>query len=99
MKMRQAIQTTFIGPTNHKGGRVKAKADAGSITLAWDYSLGVEGNHKAAAKALAVKLGWNYTAWIGGSMFGKGYVFTMIDLGRETEYAFILPGTAMEKAA
>jgi hypothetical protein len=78
---------------------VKAKADAGSITLAWDYSLGVWGNHKAAAKALAVKLGWDNSAWIGGSMFGKGYVFTMIDLGREPEYAFILPGTTMEKAA
>lgn len=96
--MREAILTTFTG-NNHRGGRVKAKADAGSTTLAWDHSLGVEGNHVAAAKALAVKLGWNDSTWVGGSLFGQGYVFTMIDLGREPEYAFILPGTTMEKAA
>lgn len=55
---RQAIVTKFIGPTNYKGSRVKATADAGSITLHWDDALNSEDNHERAALALVLKFGW-----------------------------------------
>lgn len=54
----QAIQTKFLGPTNHRGARIKAVCDAGSITVAWDYQWGIEENHVRAAMALAAKLEW-----------------------------------------
>lgn len=58
----QAIVTKFIGPTNHRGARVKATAQAGSITIEWDHARGIEENHDAAAVALCVKVGWTVAA-------------------------------------
>jgi hypothetical protein len=75
--MYQAIQTKFHGPTNFRGARVKATADAGSVTVSWDYGLGIYENHKAAAVALANKYGWN-TNMLGGSLPGKGYAFIQV---------------------
>jgi hypothetical protein len=80
----QAIETKFIGPTNFRGARVKATAEAGSVTVYWDYELGVEGNHAAAAEALRAKLGWNsefYGKLVAGALPGRGYAFVMT--GRE----------------
>jgi hypothetical protein len=54
----QAIQTRYIGPSNVRGSRVKAFAQAGSITLEWDSALNSDENHRAAAEALCEKLGW-----------------------------------------
>jgi hypothetical protein len=54
----QAIVTKFIGPTNHRGSRVKATAYAGSVTLSWDHALDTTGNHRAAAVDLANKYKW-----------------------------------------
>ena len=56
--MMQAIVTKYLGPTNHRGSRVKATACAGSVTMAWDYELDTDGNHLAAAEALRSKYGW-----------------------------------------
>lgn len=55
----QAIQTKYIGPTNYRPSRIVAKCDAGKLTVSWDYSLGVDGNHFAACVALMDKLEWN----------------------------------------
>jgi len=72
--MYMAITTKFIPPTNHRPSRVKATAEAGSITVSWDYALNVTDNHKAAAVALADRYGWP-TDMIGGGMPGGGYAF------------------------
>ncbi len=72
--MRQAVATRYIGPTNHRGTRVVAHCDAGKLTVAWDYELDVEANHRAAALALITQLGWS-GHWHGGSMH-SGYVWT-----------------------
>ena len=74
--MYQAIQTKFFGPSNVRGARVKAIADAGSITLHWNHALGVEGNHAATAHALASKLNWD-GRWVGGGMKDHGYCFVL----------------------
>lgn len=72
----QAIATKYLGPTNRLGGRVKASADAGNITVGWDHRIGVQDNHIAAAKALAAKLDWN-GRWIGGSFAHNGNVYVL----------------------
>lgn len=79
--MRQAITTKWLGPTNHMGSRVKAYAQAGSVTVHWDYALGVDANHDAAARALAAKFDWLDKDWlmVGGALpdgTGNVYVFT-----------------------
>jgi hypothetical protein len=79
--MRQAITTKYLGPTNHRGSRVKATAQAGSITLGWDDALDVAANHARAALALANKFGWAMGAldrYHGGALpDGRGYCFVI----------------------
>jgi len=78
----QAIVTKFFGPSNVRGSRVKAMCDAGSLTLSWDHSLGVEGNHRRAAEALRDKLGWDephYGRLHMGGLPGSGYAFVFED--------------------
>lgn len=70
---RQAIVTKFIGPSYSLGARIKATAEAGSVTLGYDYALNADKNHEAAAMALANKFGWG-GRWVGGA-YDKGYYF------------------------
>lgn len=53
----QAITTKFHGPTNIRGSRISATAEAGRITLSWDSAKNPEANHLAAAVAFAQKFG------------------------------------------
>jgi hypothetical protein len=69
----QAIETKYLGPTNHKGARIVAKCDAGRVVVSYDHALGIYGNHEAAAKALLRKLEWT-GRWVGGGVAG-GFVF------------------------
>ena len=87
----QAIETRYLGPTNTKGGRVKATAWAGSVTVPYDHALNADENHRAAAMALAAKCAeraeqyggcgesiWSKGVWTqGGNAKGNGYVFTV----------------------
>ena len=78
----QSIETRFLGPTNSRGSRYKATAEAGSITVSADYRLGCEQNHERAARMLIDKLGWwhdsergdRYGDWYGGGT-KTGYVY------------------------
>lgn len=63
----QAIITKYHGPTNVKGPRVSATAEAGRVVLSWDHALNTDNNHAAAAHALRDKLGWK-GAMIGGHL-------------------------------
>ncbi len=79
LPITQGIETRYLGPTNSKDGRIKARAWAGSITVAYDHALSIEGNHRAAAMALVAKLGWldnaPAEAWAtGGNAKGDGYI-------------------------
>lgn len=75
----QAIATKYLGPTNHRGSRVKATAWAGSITVSWDHRLNSESNHRAAAEALAKKFGWVGTFVGGGRPECNGNIYVNID--------------------
>jgi hypothetical protein len=80
--MRQAIVTKYIGPTNTRGSRIKATADAGSITVPFNYRLKTfEENHRAAAVALQNKFNWQGNL-IGGSLPACSkhcYAFVIVD--------------------
>lgn len=73
--MRQAIETKFLGPTNFRGSRIKATAQAGSVTVSYDHALNSDQNHEAAAIALCAKFGWAGRIYGGGKADGKGNVF------------------------
>ena len=76
---RQVIETKYLGPTDHRGGRVKAYAEAGSVTISWDHGIDTWDNHVSAVIALMDKMGWNY-GYIGGSKAdNSGYVFVCTD--------------------
>jgi hypothetical protein len=89
--MRQAIETKYIGHSNTRGARVKASAQAGSITIPWDDALDTDGNHDAAARALAHKLHWTGKLVGGGLKRGNCYVFhtdtasALVDLGKDVK--------------
>lgn len=69
------IRTKYLGPTNYRGGRVKASTISGkSVTLDWDHGANVETNHKRAAIALAGQMEWP-GRWVGCSNEGGGYLF------------------------
>jgi hypothetical protein len=72
----QAIVTKFLGPTDHRGSRVKATCQARSLTLSWDHRLNPSGNHLAAAKTLALNLGWG-GRWIEGGLPTGESVFVL----------------------
>lgn len=73
--MRQAITTKYLGPTDHRGARIKASASAGSITIPYSHELGPQGSHEAAARALADKFGWAGNMVGGGTLDGYCFVF------------------------
>ena len=69
--MFQAIVTKYLGPSNVRGARVKATADAGSVILSWDHALNADENHAKAAYALRDRFGWNgdyYGELVGGGL-------------------------------
>jgi len=91
MTIYQAIETRYLGPTNTKGGRIKAECWGGSVTIPYDHALNTDENHYRAAMALAAKCAhhaeqfggtsvWTTGTWTqGGNAKGTGYVFTVSD--------------------
>lgn len=63
----QAIETRYFGPTNTLGSRIKASCERGSITVQWDYSLGIRDNHRAAVVRLLAKFAQEDVAKYGES--------------------------------
>lgn len=55
---RQAIVTKYLPPTDFKGARIVAKAQAGQKTYAWNHALDAADNHISAAKLFADFWGW-----------------------------------------
>lgn len=72
---RQAISTKFLGPTNCHGARIKATAQAGSVTVPYDHSQSTTGAHDKAAQALIDKFGWGGDWLSGGSADERGYTY------------------------
>lgn len=84
----QAITTKFIGPTDTKGSRIKARCQAGSVTIAFPYS---DNDHAHAVLALCVKLGWN-GRWVGGGLpDGTSDAFVCVDAGAPLQVNGLFP--------
>ncbi len=80
MNTRQAIETRYVGPTNHRGSRIIATTAGGHRLIHhWDYSLGIEGNHYAAAKALQAKLDWEPIVAGGSTKAGFVWLTSTLD--------------------
>lgn len=77
--MKQAIQTKYLGPTNHRGARIKVWCGAGTKYVAWDYAMGVEDNHIWAAGLLIEELGWQQDNRVIAGSLNNGYVFVLVN--------------------
>lgn len=74
-----AITTKYLGPTNTRGGRIKASAKSGrdlSVTIPYPHELSQSGAHAAAALALCAKMNWKPDTLHTGAT-PDGYVFVM----------------------
>ena len=79
MNILQAIETKYVGPTNHRGSRIIATTQGGHrITQQWDYALSIDANHYAAAEALRAKLDWPTIR--AGCSTAKGFAFAVSTL-------------------
>jgi len=74
----QAIETRYMRPTNTRGGRIKAVAWGGSVTIPYPNDCSIENAHKLAAQALIAKMGWDGTFAQGGNAKGDGYYFVNV---------------------
>lgn len=83
---RQTIESHYVGPTNHRGARIIARASGSDYSqqlrkvVPYDYGLNPVDNHVAAMKALATQLGWLGATGMGivGST-RKGYCMVFFD--------------------
>lgn len=73
----QAIMTRYVGPTNHHGPRIVARAAAGRRIVPYQEGLGLDANHLRAAEMLARKFGWE-GALIGGGLPDGSSVFVQV---------------------
>ncbi len=78
---RQAITTSYRGPTDSNGSRVIARCEAKRISVPWDRALDIGANHAAAALQLMDQLGWSERndLVMGGTR--EGYVFVQVPKG------------------
>jgi len=80
----QAIVAKFLPATNTKGSRIKATAEAGSVTIGYPHELGQgQPAHRAAAQALADKFKWPHK-YLGAALPNNaGYVFVPVHVWSE----------------
>lgn len=103
--LRQAIVTTYLEPTNTKGSRVKAMAQAGRYTMSWDHALDEHQNHEKCARLLAASLGWQHDATLaGGCIEQNHYCWVLISHAQAKELVKItesrkMPGYISEPRA
>ena len=74
----QAILTRFLPHTKTLSARVKATAQAGSVTIPWEYRDNPSVDHEEAAKALMKRFGWDeYYSLQGGCLPSGDYAWTL----------------------
>lgn len=82
--MRQAIETTYRGPTDHRDARIIVRAQAGRMIVPWDHALEPAENHARAAVLFARKWGWirrGLGLYGGANVDGSGYHFVVVNHG------------------
>ena len=77
-----AIETTWYGPTDHRGSRVKATAGSGrTVWIAYEYGRDEMGYdaHDIAARKLMDKMGWNWNLLRATKPAGNGFVYVSVN--------------------
>lgn len=74
----QAIETSYWGPTETRGSRIRASCEGGSLYVSYDHALDPEENHYAAATALCNKLGWDAARFFGGHLASGQWAFVPV---------------------
>ena len=77
--VRQAVSTRYRGPTNTRGSRIIAQAEAGRMSFPYDHALDLYANHAAAAAAFAERWGWDGEYVGGGTQDGYCFVRVVSD--------------------
>lgn len=73
-----AIETRYLGPTNHKPSRIVAETCNGHRLVAqFDHDCSAYEAHKRVAMQLADRMKWTGTVWHGGGT-KAGYVFVQV---------------------
>lgn len=76
------VTTRFLGPTDHRGSRVKATSGSGkTITVGWDHALSITENHAAAAAAIVFKvlgLTADQVTLVGGCLANDDHAFAVM---------------------
>lgn len=65
--MQQAIRTKYL-PPDHRSARIRAIAQAGTVTVPYDYSATGRAAHYPAVERLCAALGWPVEGWHGGQL-------------------------------
>ena len=86
----KAISTKYIGPTNHRGARIKATDHDGNfVTVSYTHELSTDGEHDRAALALLQKMGWP-GRWVRGSFAGgRGNVYVCDAGGQSSQIEIV----------
>lgn len=70
------IITKYLGPTNHKGSRIKAIGPLGSVTVARQGGEGIEESYDRAVKVYCDKLGPSCRTFVRGvDPSGHNYIY------------------------
>lgn len=87
----QTIQTKYVGPTNFRGSRIKARtASSISIMRSYDSALDSAANHAVVADELQTKMKWQGEYWgeiIGGQNADGSYTWIMAGTTQTVEVA------------
>lgn len=75
--MYQAITTKYLASTNTRGTRVKATAQAGSVTVGWDHNFSEAKNYHLVAEKLARSKGWR-GVWFYATMANQDRVYVWV---------------------
>lgn len=75
--MTLRIKTTYVGPTDTKGSKIKAQFNGKTVSVPYDYALNSEARHQKAAFAFADKHGLSVKIDASDS-HDKGYYFDII---------------------
>lgn len=74
----QTIQTKYVGPTNFKGSRIKARTSSGiSIIRNYNCGLNIDENHAKVARELQEKMKW-HADLVGGQNADGSYTWIMV---------------------
>jgi hypothetical protein len=71
------IKTSYVGPTNTTGAKIKAQFNGKTVSVPYDYSLDSEERHQKAAFAFADKHDLSVKVNASGS-HEKGYYFDIL---------------------